>query len=120
MDFNDFEWHDSIIESITIDRKEPGIKDEILLNIQWVNGKRSLIKFIDVYKAILDMNFGVIAQESIFAARILDNDDQDLIRFYSNWKGLMDDVKLSPYLIELNSTGSQIKILAKNIEIIDF
>jgi hypothetical protein len=115
--FNDFYWHDAIIKDIIIDRHNPGKKDEIQFNILF-SGKRKIIHFIfeEVYYAFFNLNFGIIADEAIRYASIL-NDGIDLSNFYLKWKGLMDDVKLNVYCIELNSTGGMIKIIAKNFRV---
>lgn len=119
INFNDLHWHDSVIKSISIDRTDPGIDDNIIFDIDWSNSINSFLKFTDVYWASMNLNFGIIAEESIYYAEKLGNDDEDLIQFYKGWKSLMDDVELQVFQIELNSTGSKIKIIAKNFEIID-
>ena len=115
--FNDFYWHDAVIKEIIIDRHNPGKRDEIRFKILFPD-KRKVIHFVfeGVYYASLDLNFGIIAHETILCASILVN-DTDLSNFYSKWKGLMDDIKLNVYLIELNSTGGKIKIIAKDFRI---
>ncbi|MES2061496.1 MAG: hypothetical protein V4456_06220 [Bacteroidota bacterium] len=116
MDFDDFAWHDSIIKKVEIDRSNPGICDTISIEIEWINGGNSKITFTDVYSAKLDMNFGVIASESIRSAYIVD-DDNFLTELYVKWKTNLDGIKLHCYLIETNSTGSVLKIIAKGFEI---
>jgi len=115
--FNDFYWHDAVIKDIIIDRSTPGKKDEIQFNILFPD-KRKVIHFIfeEVYYASFNLNFGIIADETIRYASIL-SDDIDLSSFYLKWKGLMDDIKLNAYFIELNSTGGRIKIIAKSFRI---
>jgi hypothetical protein len=119
MSFNDFHWHDSIIKSIYIDRSNPGKRDEIQLEIEWIDKSISLLIFRNVYWSLLDLNFGIIAEENILNAKILGNDDNDLANFYSSWNGLMDNINLSVFLIELNSTGSIIKIIAEDYKLIN-
>lgn len=119
MNFNDFHWHDSIIKSIYIDRSNPGIKDEIQFEVESVNKKTYILTFKNVYWSSFNLNFGIVAEESILNANILENDDNDLANFYSSWNGLMDSVILSVFLIELNSTGSIIKIIAENYKLIN-
>jgi len=66
---------------------------------------------------MLNLNFGIIASENILSAMELEEDNQDLVNFYSGWKGLMNEVKLNTYRIDLNSTGGQIKIIAKTFRV---
>lgn len=118
MNFNDFFWHDAIIKKITIDRSEPGIIDEISLDIEWPEQKgNSVLVFEEVYWATLNLNFGIVADETILDAAILDVNDKDLINFYVKWNGMLDDVKIDAYEIRLNSTGGQVKILAKGFRV---
>lgn len=117
MNFNDLNWHDSIIKSIYIDRSNPGIKDEIRFEIEWVDRKICTLLFENVYWASMNLNFGIVVEESILDAKVLDKTDVDLINFHSKWNGLMDDLNLTVFLIELNSTGSIIKIIADGYKI---
>ncbi|GAB6010478.1 hypothetical protein [Dysgonomonas reticulitermitis] len=119
MNFNDFYWHDSIIKSIYIDRSNPGKKDEIQLEVELINEGVCILVFKDVYWSSLNLNFGIVAEESILNAKILEKNDVDLANFYSSWNGLMDNLDLKVFLIELNSTGSTIKIIAKDYELIN-
>src|ERR1700710_2952877 len=103
MNFNDFYWHDAKIKNIQIDRSNPGVEDTIIFDIDWPDGKgKSTILFEEVYWAQMKLNFGIVADETILNSIELDSDNQDLINFYSKWKGAMDEVKLNTYKIELN------------------
>jgi hypothetical protein len=114
MKFNDFYWHDAIIRNIQIDRSNPGISDEIIFDIQWPEEKgNAFFVFEEVYWAEMKLNFGVVADESIMNSVELDEDNPDLVSFHSKWKGAMIDVTLKTYKIVLNSTGGEIKIIAK-------
>jgi hypothetical protein len=114
MKFDEYYWHDAVIKNIHIDRNSPGIRDYILLEIEWPeNGVKSLFIFEEVYWASFNLNFGVVADETILNASLEDPQNDNLINFYSKWKGTMDDIKLDTYKIELNSTGGVIKIIAK-------
>lgn len=118
MNFEDFYWHDAVIKNITVDRDNPGLKDEVALEIVWPNTKERVhFIFESVYWTKMELNLGIVADENISQGRHLSNDDRDLIRFYSQWNGLMDDVKLNVYEIELSSTGGRIKIIAKGFRI---
>ena len=50
----------------------------------------------------MDLNFGIVANETILDAMELENSDEDLKNFYSSWNGLFDDIKLRVFLINLN------------------
>lgn len=114
MNFNDFYWHDAIIRNIHIDRNNPGIKDVIIFDIEWEEEvKKTVFVFEEVYWASMSLNFGIVANEAIFSASELEENDQDLESLYSKWNGLIDNVKLKIYKFTLNSTGSEIKIIAK-------
>lgn len=119
-DFDDCYWHDSILESIYIDRQNPGSdNDAVEIIVKWYeDNSRSKIVFRGAYLFKATMNFGIRANESIDQAYIARNDDEDLLEFYKGWNGLFDSVKLKCYIIETSSTGSRIKILAKDVEIL--
>ncbi|WP_114751144.1 hypothetical protein [Pleomorphovibrio marinus] len=114
MRFNDFIWHDAVIKKIEIDRNNPGNNDTIVFNIRWPeNNRDSFIALQEVYFAKMDLNFGIVADETISHAVELEESDQDLNNIYSKWRGIIDDKKLKVYKFSLNSTGSKIKIIAK-------
>jgi hypothetical protein len=120
MNFNDFYWHDAIIKNVSIDRNRPGVLDEIIFDIEWSEdkGKVTLV-FESVYLVKMNLNFGIVADETILNAIVLDENNEDLANFYSKWKGAMNEVKLNTYKIDLNSTGSEIKIIAKGFRVED-
>jgi len=127
MDFSrDFYWHDAVIKRIIIDRNNPGVVDEIGIDVVWTKEydneddenkeeTAQLIVFEDVFWANLNLNFGYIGGggDIIGNAEMLDNNDIDLVNFYSTSKGFRDHIKLNVYVINLTS-GSKIKIIAKN------
>ena len=134
MDFSrDFYWHDAVIKRIIIDRNNPGVVDEIGIDIVWPKEYDSeddekeeeeeeeiqRIVFEKVYWANLDLNFGYVGGggDNIRNAEMLDNNDEDLVSFYSTWKGFRDHIKLNVYVINLNTSGGKIKIIAKNFRI---
>jgi hypothetical protein len=118
-DFDDCYWHDSLLESIYIDRTNPGNDhDAVEIIVKWYeDNSRSKIIFSGAYLFKATMNFGIRAKESIDQAYIAPADDIDLQEFYTGWKGAFDHVKLKSYVIETSSTGSKIKILAEKVEI---
>ena len=118
MKFNDLYWHDAIIRNIQIDRTNPGNDDSVLFEIEWhEDNEKGVLIFEEVYWASMNLNFGIIADESILSATQLDEQNEDLIKFYSKWKGTMNEVKLNTYRIELNSSGGEIKIIARRFKV---
>lgn len=116
-DFNNCYWHDSILKNIFIDRSDPGNKDTVELTVEWYeDDSESKLVFSKVYWLKATMNFGIIANETIYNAHIAPSDDPDLLHFYKKWKGGFDHIKLNCYIIETNSTGGEIKILAEDVE----
>jgi hypothetical protein len=116
MEFNMINWHDTVIKKITIDRNAPGYNDVINFEILWTDETVSNLIFSDVYQANMLLGFGVIADESIYSAFIAPESDTDFIAFLDKWKGItLPD--LHCYVINTNSTGSQMKIIAKSFRI---
>ncbi len=113
--FNALEWHDAIIEKIIIDRKNPGKVDTIVFFIVWTDGTKSRLCFEDVYWADLNMNFGVVALESIYSAFSEWRECEQVKDLYKKWDGFIDDINLNYYEIQTNSTGSLIKIISKGV-----
>jgi len=131
MDFSrDFYWHDAVIKSIIIDRNNSGVLDEIGIDIVWPKeddndddedkNEEEIIQrivFESVFWANLNLNFGYSGGDNILNAFMLNNNDEDLVNFYSTWKGLRDNIKLNVYVINLNTSGGKIKIIAKDFRI---
>ena len=114
MNFNDFEWHDSAIRNIRIDRKRPGIQDTIEFEIEFDNGLFRIV-FLSVYQASFQMNFGIrVEDETIYCARQEGKENEMVQNFYASWKGAFDAIPLNYYEIETNSTGSKIQIVARD------
>lgn len=116
MDFNNFDWHDSTLSKIIIDRSNPGKIDIIQLDIIWPDETKSSIVFKDVYWAKLLMGFGVIASESISHAYLALPNDKDLVLIKSKWDKFMNK-ELYCYVIKTASTGSEIKIISCGFQI---
>ncbi len=117
MEFNNLEWHDSIIKNIIIDRNNPGKNDMLQIEMIWPDGTNNTISFKDVYWANLDMNFGVVSSESVFKGYSEGKENENVKSFYQKWKGMINDIDLNYYEIETNSTRSKIKIIAQKFEI---
>lgn len=117
MNFNELKWHDSSIKGITIDRNSPGLNDIIKFEMDWIDiGKGELI-FEGVYWVSFNLNFGIVAEESILRAFVVSENDPDLSLLYKRWNRMIDNVKLNSYTIELNSTGSRIKIISESYKV---
>ena len=113
MKFNNLSWHDAIIKNIIIDRNNPGKNDSIKIEIVWNDGQCNILSFEDVYWADLDMNFGVICEESIYRAHAEGKENEEVKSLYKRWRGLINNIDLYFYEIETNSTGSRIRIIAQ-------
>ena len=116
MEFNDLNWHDSVIERIEINRNNPGKNDIIQIEISWTDGQKNIISFNDVYWAELNMNFGIVCPENILKAYSEGRENETLKRFYIQWKGLINNVDLNYFEIETNSTSSKIRIIAQTFK----
>ena len=118
MNFDDFEWHDSCIEEIRIDRRNPGHIDSILFRIASVDDKVYNVLFSDVFCARLNMNMGVIACESIDFA--YSREEHALLQeVRSRWNvGDANAPRLHYFLIVTSSTGSCLEIVAEKVEIL--
>lgn len=116
MKFNDFEWHDAVIKSVIIDRCNLGKIDNIVFKIEFLSGIADII-FTDVFKAKFDMNFNMIATESIWDAYNEGEENNMVQKVYEDYKKVGMDIKdshLNYYKIETNTTGSVFQIVSKN------
>ncbi|MGX9987249.1 hypothetical protein [Soonwooa purpurea] len=111
MEENKYNLHDVVIKNININRREPGIIDSLEFTIEGNN--LTMMSFSEVYWCKLEMNFGIIADESILEMSILDKSDSEFIDFLNKWKGYINVEDFLLYKIELNSSGSIIKIISK-------
>lgn len=113
MKFDDIEWHDQILTEINIDRSDPGKIDSIEIRLV-INGEKAIIEFINVYHAQLNMNFGIVAEESIrYGAVELESDE--LLNIKEKWQKISANLdNLKCYIFNTNSTNSIIKIYALN------
>lgn len=113
----DYNWHDAILKHIEIDRNQPGVKDEIILNIELLDKQNLILIFENVYLINLILNGGIIAKESILNIHNISEGDEDLSNLLLKWRGLLD-FQLNSYLIELNSTGSTLKVISREYKIL--
>lgn len=110
--FNSLPWHDAELLSVSIDRSNAGNSDIVVLVVKWPDGKENSIIFNDCYFFNAQMNFGVIAEETILEAMCLAESDK-LSEIKDKWEplGVMLD-KIRCYRINTNSTNSLIDIYA--------
>lgn len=110
--FNSLPWHDANLLEINIYRRNPGNNDEIVIKIKWPNGNENEIFFSSCYLLNFQMNFGVIAEESILYAKCLEKNNiiSDLKK---KWKYFNVDLNgIKCFKIITNSTNSNINIYA--------
>lgn len=112
--FQDLPWHDATILAIEIDRRRPGLADEVSLSMRWPDDRYSQIKFLECYGLEAMMNYGVIAAETVRTA--VERDDTDgLGRIRDRWRNLDVDLSwLRSFTIETNSTASTITVFARD------
>lgn len=116
--FNALEWHDAILLKLTVDRTSPGEHDVVLIAVEWPDGTRHDISFLDCYALEAQMNFGVAAPESIRDAHCC-MDSPWLYEVRQRWEGLgvaLDDLRY--FEIITNSTASAIRICARQFQVI--
>lgn len=115
--FNSLPWHDAELLELAVDRRNARERDEVRLRVVWPQGEQATLFFCDCYAMTAELKFGVIADERIAIASLID-DDPDLISIRSRWKplGVSLDV-LRCYRLEMSSTSSVIRIYAKRFEV---
>ncbi len=118
-EFNKLNWHDAELKSVHIDRSDPGNKDQVVLIICWLNEKRSEVTFHDCYAFRGQMNFGIIAEETIRDAEYTES-SEELNEIRKSWEKIGADLSdLGQYKIETNSTNSSLIIYARGVWIKD-
>jgi hypothetical protein len=111
-EFSQLPWHDAELLNIEIDRRNPGERDQVVVNVRWPNDEQSELVFSDCYELEAKMNFGVIAPESILDASLID-DSQELAEVRRKWaQAGVDLVELKCFEIKTNSTSSLLRIYA--------
>ncbi len=110
--FSDLPWHDAELLNITIDRRNPGENDQIVVDIYWLNDEQDTLVFDDCYELEAKMNFGVIASESILDASVTDKSGK-LTEIREGWAQIgVDLTQLKCFEIRTNSTNSIVRIYA--------
>lgn len=107
-DFNALEWCDATLLAINIDRRNPGVCDEVKVHVRWPDGRESIVCFPEAYGCSALMNFGVLGDEGIEFARV-DDDAPGLADLLDRWKAVGYPLSgLKCFRIETTSTGSVI------------
>lgn len=110
--FNELPWHDAEILNVTIDRRNPGENDQIMIDIYWPNGQKGTLVFSDCYKLEANMNFGIMVPESILDASFTD-ESWELAQIRQKWAQIGVDLKqLKCFELKMNSTDSILRIYA--------
>lgn len=117
--FDALPWHDASFLELSIDRRDPGEHDEIHVHVVWPDGNAAILIFSDCYALSAEMNFGVIADEQVANAEIVE-DDPGLAVIRERWGrlGVVLD-QMHCYQIETASTASVIKIYANDFYVAD-
>lgn len=111
--FEEVEWHDAEILSVSIDRREPGQRDEVALLVRLSDDRTREIRFRECYAFEAQMNFGVVAAESIGRAGCVQQSPR-LAEIVQLWKSLGVDLgNLKCYEFTTNSTASIIRVFAR-------
>ncbi|MCA6124045.1 hypothetical protein J6500_19410 [Bradyrhizobium sp. WSM 1704] len=115
--FDSLSWHDAVLQELLINRRDPGARDEVRLQVVWPDGGRAALLFRECYGFAAEMNFGVIANEQIAVASTI-QDDPYLVSLRDRWipLGVSLDM-LRCYRLETSSTGSVIRIYAMEFAI---
>ncbi|MBN9378045.1 MAG: hypothetical protein BGO14_00980 [Chlamydiales bacterium 38-26] len=119
-EFNNLYWHDAILESFYLDRSNPGHQDTVKLLIEWPEGKKTYLEFFDCYELQMEMNFGIVANESILTAECI-TESEEIEDVREKWQKMGVDLKdLKCFFINTNSTNSILKIFALNFRMQNF
>ncbi len=115
--FDDLPWHDSVLLNLEVDRNNPGESDIVKALIKWQDGSQNSIIFNDCYLLDIQMNFGIIAEESILSAACCDSDEK-ISSVKKKWSSLGVELdRLRCYKINTNSTNSTLKIYALSMDV---
>lgn len=120
INFNELPWHDARLQSVYINRNNPGENDSITLKINWPESNIDCsIEFFDCYFLEANMNFGIVASESILSANYYQNSEKlDTIR--NNWISFSVNLEdLTCFEFITNSTNSTIRIYSMGYRFIE-
>lgn len=111
-DFNSLDWHDAELIGVAVDRRMPGKNDIVIVEVRWPDSSCQGIIFTDCYAFNAQMNFGVLAPESIRSASCV-TDSVDLRDVRRRWSNIDIDLRsLCCFEIRTNSTNSILQIFA--------
>lgn len=117
--FEALDWHDTLLLSLSIDRRAPGERDEVVLLVRWLDDREQRIRFSDCYSLDAQMNFGVVAPELIRAAHCT-SDSPQLAAVRQRWATVGVELgDLRCFEIFTSSTASAIRICARRFEVVD-
>jgi hypothetical protein len=111
-----FAWHDSRLIDMVVDRSIPGKVDTVRFTVEWSSWephppeRRSIIEFVNCYRLEAEMNFGVICSEQLSDA--WQEADHPQIALNQAFHRKND---LFCWVFETASTGSTIKIIARDV-----
>lgn len=118
MNLKNYSFHDTLLKDIKIERDNPGYKDEISITISLSKENDIRVVFKDCFQANFSLNFGIIAEETIYDFYESDRDNKELEVLRNKWLKIGGDIKdVRLFIIETNSTNSLIKIFAKSCQI---
>ena len=110
--FDNFEWHDSILRSIYINRTT---SDTVVLELETMENIFK-VSFEDCYAFISNMNFGIMPPDTILNADVF-LESTELTSIIDKWKKvglIIHDLK--EFRIETNSTASVLHFFAKSVK----
>lgn len=117
--------HDSEILELVVDRADTEA-DRIIVSLDYIEDYESMqvsrkkLVFCGCYRAVLDMNFGVLAPESIrLGYEVEDSQLISDLRTRLEKVGVRINDRLKHFRLETNSTGSVIDIVAERVELLD-
>lgn len=117
MELKDFDFHDTLLKELRVERDMPGYKDEVVIYIGISEKEEVKLVFKDCFQADLKLNFGVIADETIFDIQQV-SDDKELAVLKKKWTQIGGDIEaVNLYVIKTNSTNSILRIFAKSCEV---
>ncbi|MGO4291914.1 hypothetical protein [Chitinophaga sp. RAB17] len=117
VDVNDVYWHDSEVKNIIINREDPGNIDTIKFEVDWwESGNKGALIFEKVYFIKMELNMGMHVNEMLDTVTI-DNNDADFIKHEKINGGYEPNTNC--YVIKMLTTGSDIKVIAAKIVVID-
>lgn len=112
---DEVDWHGIEVNEIFLDRNHPGIMDTLILSFVSPDGTTKKLVFNNCWQANLNMNFGVIATESIEIFEI-ERESEEVQKFRDFWKfKIEEDLYFSN--ITFGSTNSRISVISSEIRI---